>query len=47
MKVRNLDDIVESGLCAGCGICESLVGRDAVEMQVTADQRLRPRTKEH
>ena len=47
MKVRTLDDIVESGLCAGCGICESLVGRNAVEMQVTADQRLRPRTKEH
>jgi coenzyme F420 hydrogenase subunit beta len=46
MNVRNLDDIVENGLCAGCGICESMVGRDVVEMEVTLDQRLRPKTKE-
>ncbi len=45
MKVSNLNDIVENGLCAGCGICESLAGHDAVEMQITPDQRLRPRTK--
>ena len=45
MNVKNLDDIVESGLCAGCGICESMVGRDVVEMGVTLDERLRPKTK--
>ena len=46
MKISNLDDIIESGLCAGCGICESLAGRDAVQMEVTPDQRLRPKTKQ-
>ena len=45
MRVNDLNDIVESGLCAGCGICESLAGRDIVEMDITSDQRLRPRIK--
>lgn len=45
MDIRSLDDIVENGLCAGCGICESMAGRDSVEMAISPDQRLRPRTK--
>ncbi len=45
MRISNLDDIVEAGLCAGCGICESIAGRDVVEMDLTRDGRIRPRTK--
>ncbi len=45
MKINSLDDIVEGGLCAGCGLCESLAGGDAVEMALTGDGRIRPRTK--
>ena len=45
MKIDSLDDIVEAGLCAGCGLCESLAGRDAVEMNLSRDGRIRPRTK--
>ena len=45
MIFQSLDDIVESGLCTGCGICESLAGRQVVEMGMSAEQRLRPETK--
>ena len=45
MKINSLDDIVEGGLCAGCGLCESLAGRPVVEMGLTRDGRVRPRTK--
>ena len=45
MRLNSLDDIVESGLCAGCGLCESLAGRHAVEMSLSRDGRIRPRTK--
>ena len=42
MKISNLNDIVEAGLCAGCGICESIAGREAVEMKLSTDGRIRP-----
>lgn len=45
MNIQNLDEIIENGLCAGCGICESIAGRNSVEMTLTSDQRLRPQTK--
>ena len=45
MKINSLEDIVEGGLCAGCGLCESLAGRPVVEMGLTRDGRVRPRTK--
>ena len=45
MKISNLNDIVEAGLCAGCGICESIAGREAVEMKLSRDGRIRPLSK--
>jgi coenzyme F420 hydrogenase subunit beta len=45
MKISNLDDIVEAGLCAGCGICESIAGREAVEMKLSRNGRIRPYSK--
>jgi coenzyme F420 hydrogenase subunit beta len=43
--VKDLNSVVEHGLCAGCGICESLLGRDKVEMRLTAASHIRPRVK--
>jgi coenzyme F420 hydrogenase subunit beta len=45
MKISNLDDIVEAGLCAGCGICESIAGRESVEMKLSTNGRIRPHSK--
>lgn len=39
------DAVVRAGLCTGCGLCESLLGRDKVEMQMSADGFLRPAPK--
>ena len=41
----NLETIVSHGLCAGCGLCESLTGSDKVEMRITAYGRMRPQVK--
>ena len=41
----SLEDIVAHGLCAGCGLCESIAGADRVEMIVTSAGRMRPRVK--
>lgn len=41
-----LDEIVRAGLCIGCGLCESVAGRERVEMVSTADGRERPRARE-
>ena len=37
-----IDEIVQGGLCIGCGLCESLIGRDRVEIVTTSDGRERP-----
>jgi coenzyme F420 hydrogenase subunit beta len=40
----DLDTIVNNGLCTGCGLCESVAGRDRVEMRLTSASRMRPQT---
>lgn len=40
-----LDDIVENGLCMGCGICRSVLGPDALTMTREADGLERPRAR--
>jgi coenzyme F420 hydrogenase subunit beta len=42
---KSLEDVVRAGMCSGCGICESLAGREAVEMHLTGEGRARPRVK--
>jgi coenzyme F420 hydrogenase subunit beta len=37
-----LDQIVQAGLCIGCGLCESLAGRDRVRIVMTPEGRERP-----
>ncbi len=44
-QVADLDTIVSYGLCAACGLCESLAGLDLVEMALTSAGRMRPLTK--
>lgn len=41
----DLEAIVAHGLCAGCGLCESLAGVDLVEMALTSFGQMRPRVK--
>ncbi len=40
----HLDDIVTSGMCIGCGLCESVAGTEHVRMRMTPEGRLRPQT---
>ncbi|MFZ0323451.1 MAG: Coenzyme F420 hydrogenase/dehydrogenase, beta subunit C-terminal domain [Actinomycetes bacterium] len=40
--IDSLAAVVRGGLCTGCGICESLAGRDRVEMCLSAGGQLRP-----
>ena len=37
--------VARAGLCTGCGLCESALGPERVEMQMSPDGFLRPRTK--
>src|SRR5690242_19711256 len=37
-----LSQIVEAGLCIGCGLCRSIAGHDQVELVMTAEGRERP-----
>lgn len=39
----SLDDIVENGLCMGCGICRSVLGPDKITATLEADGLERPR----
>lgn len=42
--VLTLDEIVENGLCIGCGLCRSVAGSDHVRMVMTPEGRERPVT---
>ena len=41
-----LDQIVQSGLCIGCGLCVSIAGRERVELVMTPQGRERPVARE-
>ncbi len=45
MTLLDVDEVVGAGLCAGCGICESMAGCDSIEMALTKEGRIRPKTK--
>jgi coenzyme F420 hydrogenase subunit beta len=44
-KFPDLKTIVINGLCTGCGLCESIAGREQVEMALTSASRMRPQEK--
>lgn len=41
-QLERLSDIVENGLCVGCGLCQALAGKDRVEFVMTPEGRERP-----
>jgi len=40
-----LEEIVENGLCIGCGLCRSIAGRDQLDLVMTPQGRERPRAR--
>ena len=44
-RARDVETICRSGLCIGCGLCESIAGPDALEMRLVAPGFLRPKQK--
>jgi len=42
-KVNNLSDIVKNGLCIGCGLCQSIAGKDSIEILMSSKGRLEPK----
>ena len=42
-SVNQLSDIVDNGLCIGCGLCQSIAGRDKIEVSMTPKGRLEPK----
>jgi coenzyme F420 hydrogenase subunit beta len=45
-RIHDLETVVTYGLCAGCGLCESLAGSDRVEMAITSHGQIRPHIRE-
>jgi len=42
-SVNQLSDIVNNGLCIGCGLCQSIAGKDKIEVSMTPKGRLEPK----
>ena len=42
-SINNLCDIVNNGLCIGCGLCQSIAGKDKIEILMTPKGRLEPK----
>ena len=40
---NNLSDIVNNGLCIGCGLCQSVAGKNKIEISITPKGRLEPK----
>jgi len=42
-SINNLNDIVNNGLCIGCGLCQSIAGKENIEVSMTPKGRLEPK----
>ena len=42
-SVNQLSDIVDNGLCIGCGLCQSIAGKDKIKISMTSKGRLEPK----
>lgn len=40
--MKSINQIVENGFCTGCGLCESIAGRERVQMRISQEGFLRP-----
>ena len=45
-RAITLETLVAHGLCTGCGLCESMAGRDRVRMEMSPQGYLRPRRRQ-
>ena len=41
-KINSLNDIVKNGLCIGCGICQSIAGKNTLKMEMSDKGNLEP-----
>ena len=41
-SINKLSDIVDNGLCIGCGLCQSITGKDSIEISMSPKGRLEP-----
>ena len=41
-KINSLNDIVKNGLCIGCGICQSIAGKNTLKMKMSDKGNLEP-----
>ena len=41
-KINSLNDIVKNGLCIGCGICQSIAGKNNLKMEMSDKGNLEP-----
>ena len=41
--INNLSDIVNNGLCIGCGLCQSIAGKNKIEISMSSKGRLEPK----
>ena len=42
-SVNQLSDIVNNGLCIGCGLCQSIAGKDKIKVSMSPKGRLEPK----
>ena len=42
-NIKNLSDITNNGLCIGCGLCQSILGKEKISIEMTDKGRLEPR----
>jgi len=43
ISINNLSDIVNNGLCIGCGLCQSITGKDKIKISMSDKGRLEPK----
>lgn len=41
--INSLSDIVDNGLCIGCGLCQSIAGNDKIKISMSSKGRLEPK----
>ena len=42
-NINKLSDIVNNGLCIGCGLCQSIIGKDNIKISMSPKGRLEPK----
>jgi len=42
-SINKLNDIVDNGLCIGCGLCQSIAGKENIKVSMTPKGRLEPK----